>query len=218
MSSLNLPAHLGIPDEEKNIITRNWDTYTPLAERMAEKMLLQIPPPPYPIPNITQQALATAGNHSFELYEQLRTWLRYLSGEVATADSILLQIKNEKRTITARIRQSVKSKKSKDEKISETDIEDMIWLDPRFNELTLTEQQNIQYKKHVDALYEHCDGCINALSRSVEFRKENNGFYTKAQSVRPYQVPENSGTSPIPPTPSRRSKDAPSSPWTGRKE
>ena len=214
MSTLNLPAHLGIPDAEKEIINKNWDTYTGLSQMMGEKKLFQIPAPNYPIPDITQEALSKAGDHSFQLYEQLRTWARFLSGEIATTDSILLQIKNEKRTITASIRQKIK--KNKTEKVSETDIEDIIWLDPRFNDLTLLEQQNIQYKKHIEALFEHCDGSLSALSRSVEFRKESSGYYSRQSEPRTY-VPRQAQEPPQAPA-RGRVRGAPSSPWNNGKK
>lgn len=173
---LHLPSSVGVGEQEQKDIHNAWTaTIDNVEADLASMGIVAEKAPEFSRPTLTAEQLTTTINKDYTiLYSQHLSWYNYTTPLVAKVKARLLGVKNEMTDIEVRIRQEMKKKNKiveRDMKFTEKDIEDHIWMDPRYKQLLLERQRLEQYKLELDAYLETMDRNLLTISRQVEIRK-----------------------------------------------
>ena len=173
---LTLPKDVGVGNAEAQAIQSRWDTIEAVDARLKAHGIHTNVVPDIECPVVTAEALTTPDiqQYTVTFAAQLR-WYNYVVRLLADVRAVLLQISNEMEDIetTKRIhfRQMDEGKPAKD-KMSATEMKDLIFQDPRNRELRLEHQQLEQERIKLDAWAESLDRNLKTVSRQIENRRE----------------------------------------------
>lgn len=132
-------------------------------------------PPAFAAPEVSAEHLTTDFNKDYTtMYAQQLAWLNYTAPLLAHVKGMLLELDNAIKDLETQMRKSLRGKnKSLDrtEKLSEKDIEDLLWLDPDHKRLTIEQQQFEQMRLRLQSHVESMENNMRVISRQVEIRK-----------------------------------------------
>lgn len=172
---LRVPKTVGIPQNTQENIHGRWTT-SPLVEQAVAAAGLpydETPPHAYP-GTLTAEQLTTIDPGEYTaLFTEHLAWYNYLVPIVARVKSHLLEVRNEKKDIDVHIRTEERRRngmRAKQDKLTESEIADSVWSDPRYNDLVLAEQKLDQQKLEYEARLDCISRNLQVISRQVTLK------------------------------------------------
>jgi hypothetical protein len=169
------PASVGVGEQATQEVHSRWDTMAEVEEQLRMEGLQPIPPPTYAYTPVTEEMLTTADNAAYSTYyAQQNAWWGYLVERFAHVRAELIGVNNEIRIVEAHIRKDLKEKNklsSKEDRLSATEIDDAVTLDPYLQQCQHRKQVLDQKKLMIEALHNNAEGGVKIISRQVEVRK-----------------------------------------------
>ena len=178
MTSLDVPAQLGLGEVELQEIESVWDTVDAAAIDAMKAGFTMPPKPKQPCPHLTQEDLLNLTTQQFTMVQVLlEQWQGYAQARMAQLDAIILQCTNQMEMIDIdtkeHIRQLVADKQIK--KPSEASIKEAAKLDPRWRALLLKKQQCQQEYSFVEPTFKSTSRTKALLVSAVQKQKADMG-------------------------------------------
>jgi hypothetical protein len=177
-NGLRLPRDVGIPESVAQTIESRWNTISVVDARLKAVGFHDNDMPNIECPVVTTEMLVTPDvkEYTTVFSAQLR-WYNYVTRLLADVRAVILQLKNEMDDISASKRsgfRALNEHKAKADKISPTEMEDLILQDPHYQELRLQHQQLEQQRIKLDAWADSLDRNLKTVSRQIENRRTEN--------------------------------------------
>jgi hypothetical protein len=175
VGGLALPKDVGIGEADTTAIQNHWHTIDRVNAWLASKGMKPAVEPDVACPEVTTEALLAPDIKTYTTVfaAQLR-WYNYSVRLLADIRSILLQVRNEMEDIAIKKRTGFREYNktaAKNEKMTASEMEDDIGMDPRYRALRLEEQEYEQNRIKLDAWVESLDRNLKTVSRQIENRK-----------------------------------------------
>jgi len=175
MTGLNIDGSVGLGERLQEELHNVWDTFDDSELKLTQLGFPPVNKPGSARPHIEPGTLNRLnGAQLTEIFEQVGAWQDYATNLLSRFRGYLQQIDNEKKVLTARLRQGAiqAAMQSGEKKPPEKEIEQNVLLDPRYQELMQeeqkVEQQRFQMEGHVDSLNRQ----LKLVSRQVEIRRQ----------------------------------------------
>jgi hypothetical protein len=174
-AGLHLPPSLGTSATTKQEVHAQWRTLEIIEAELAAKGFAPLKQPSFEYPgSVTPEQLTTQNNQDYStLYAQHLGWYNYTAELVAHVRAYLVQVENEMEDIASRLRIEERKKnkiRTKEDKLSKDDIEDVVLQEPRYRELRLEKQKFQQHRLLTEARLEAMYRNLQVLSRQVTIR------------------------------------------------
>lgn len=172
---LRLPKTVGMEAPAQQAIHNKWTTSPVVEQEVAAAGLPYDETPPCAYPGtLTAEQLTTIDPSEYtQLYSEHLGWYNYLAPIVARIKSHLLEVRNEKKEIDVHISTGERKRntvRAKGDKLTAGEIEDAVWMDPRYNELVIIEQKLEQQKLEFEARLDCVHRNLQVLSRQVTLK------------------------------------------------
>lgn len=178
VGGLHLPRDVGVPESTAQTIESHWNTVGAVDARLKAVGFHDNDMPNIECPVVTTEMLVTPDVKEYTtIFSAQLRWYNYVTRLLADVRAVILQVKNEMEDIGATKRSGfrhINETKLKAEKISPTEMEDLILQDPRYRELRLQHQQLEQQRIKLDAWAESLDRNLKTVSRQIENRRTEN--------------------------------------------
>lgn len=185
VGQLHLPKDIGVGASTAQEIETRWNTIGRVDAWLQQHGFAPNPVPEIVCPTVTAEELMNPDMQRFTVVfsAQLR-WYNYVTRLHADVKAMLLQLDNEMGDIEAakriHFRQLDEGKKDKD-KMSATEMKDLISQDPHYRELRLVQQELQQQNLKISAWCESLDRSLKTVSRQIENRRaESQGAQREA--------------------------------------
>lgn len=165
-----------VDDAQRKAARTDFDTMDEVEKQLAKwGFSLNTTPPPFPVPEVSATQLTTDFNKDYTtMYANQLAWLNYTSPLLAHVKATLIELEHALQDITVKMRKELRRKNQeldRTDRLSEKDIEDVIWCDPSHKELIVEKQRfdqmRLRLQSHVDAMEQN----MRVISRQVEIRK-----------------------------------------------
>jgi hypothetical protein len=172
---LQLPKDIGISDTEVQVIAGRWNTVGDVDARLKRFGIHENQEPDVVCPIVTAEELVNPDLQRYTIvYAAQLRWYNYAVRLHADIKAALLGVQNEMSDIESakriHFRQRDEGKKDKD-KMSATEMKDLINMDPVYRELRVQEQHFSQQNLKMSAWVESLDRNLKVVSRQIENRK-----------------------------------------------
>ena len=176
MSGLQLGKKIpiGVGAQEAQSLQRRWDTADESDNRVIGTGLVDHPKPEFSCPDLDAETLTTPDSNTYtETYVHLLAWFNYSNELLANVQIRVLQYDNMIRVLTAqtRRRQREVSTSSGAKKMTEEELQDLLYTNPEYQDILLELQKYKQVKTLMDAKVEAIERSLKVISRQVEIRK-----------------------------------------------
>jgi len=172
---LQIPKNmsLGLGQTVEQATHNKWNTHDKVMTDIGMRGLMPTEMPENQCPVVTAEILTTADSTLYTTkYAELLSWFTYTSDMLAVVTSQLLQVTNEMEMIEARMRNQFREEmKNGGPKMSAKEVEDVISIDIRHEELRLEKQKYQQFKTILGTHVENIERSMKVVSRQVEIRK-----------------------------------------------
>jgi hypothetical protein len=172
---LHLPKDIGVSDSEAQTIAHRWSTIGAVDARLKKFGIHDNMEPDIICPIVSAEELTNPDIQRYTVvYAAQLRWYNYAVRLHADIKAVLLGVENEMADIESakriHFRQLDEGKKDKD-KMSATEMKDLILQDPRYRELRLEEQHLSQQHLKMSAWVESLDRNLKVVSRQIENRR-----------------------------------------------
>ncbi len=172
---LHLPKDVGLSDTEAQTIYNRWNTVEEVNARLKAFGIHDNQEPQIECPRVTAEELVNPDIKRYTIvYAAQLQWYNYAVRLHADIKAVLLGVQNEMSDIESAKRihfRSVDEGKKDKDKMSATEMKDLINVDPRYRELRLQEQHFSQQNLKMSAWVESLDRNLKVVSRQIENRK-----------------------------------------------
>jgi len=172
---LNLPKDVGLSEQATKNIEMQWDSHASVRDWLAQHGIHPLAEPQVMCPEVTPDMLLNPDPRSYaELFANLVQWQNYFDELLAEACACLLPIENEMEDIESAKRihfRKMNEGKTKADRVTDDEVQDLILQDPRYRELKLSQQIFKQHKLFVETKVEQQGRKVRMVSRQVTIRQ-----------------------------------------------
>jgi hypothetical protein len=165
----------GMSDAGAEQLQNRWDTIARVLQTLARKgITIPDKPPPFPIPEVTTTLVDTDNQAYLITNAQYIAWFNYVTPHVSLNDSLLLQVRGEKKSIEVAFREDFRSRERDlppSKRTSKEEVSDRTEMDPRYIELMQWEQELLQEQSFLEGCKSQLTLVMRVISRHIEVKK-----------------------------------------------
>ena len=182
---MNVPDSLGLSETEQVNIHQQWSTYVGVHERLQREGFTTLGTPPYACPGyIDQDTIASQDSKVLTMMmAQCKAWRDYASQREVYSRQLLMEMRNELRSIETTTKKSMKDSSSSKKTPTTADIKDRAMSTPRYVQLLICEQEQEQLEEWYKSEASRFSSNFQLLSRAVTVRGQDIEQVNRAGNV-----------------------------------
>jgi hypothetical protein len=189
---LETPEMLGLSQSEQQTIHSHWDTFNNVQHRLAGEGFVPLGRPVYACPSYLDPEVLTAHNSKTLTMEfaKYKAWRDFTAERLVYTKQILLQTRNEMRSIEVKVKKSMRKGSKRPTK---DEIQEESKSDPRYEQLRVQEQENQQLELMYEAKEKEFSSAISLISRVITMRGQDIDQAQRGNTIGAQALPPGGG-------------------------
>lgn len=175
MTGMRLKGPVGIGAAQQQAIHNEWDTFDKNEAFLARMGFPPLAQPEVSCPQVTDEILTTADDKLYtETYAALVSWRNYCQNLYSRIEAKAMDVVDELKVLAIDLKRGAKLAASStgDKKPTKDELDEMLWLDPRYKELKRLEHDFAQQLRLLRPQVDSLNKGVDLMSRQVEIRRQ----------------------------------------------
>lgn len=176
---------IGLSETEQVNIHLRWSTYGRVHERLQQEGFVALGTPPYACPGyIDQETVSSQNSRTITMMmAQCKAWRDYACQREVYSRQLLVEMRNELRSIEATTKKSMKDTATSKKTITVSDVKEEALHTQRYTQLLICEQEQEQLQEWYKAEASRFSSNFQLLSRTITIRGQDIEQGTRAGNV-----------------------------------